>query len=147
MSNEHLPGYSKGEDTVADYTIPVPFNDEHAVEAVFDRHGKEIAAVLPESLLGNTGIGLPTDGYHDTLRDLCDEHGSLLVFDEVITGFRVGGLQCAQEKFGVTPDLTTFAKIIRGGFPVGAVSGRAEVMQRFTPWVMSSSWGRSTVSR
>lgn len=117
----------------ADYTIPVPFNDERAVEAVFDRHGDEIAAVLTEPLLGNTGIVLPANGYHDTLRNLCDEYGSLLILDEVITGFRVGGLHCAQGKFGIMPDLTTFAKIIGGGFPVGAIGGRTEVMQRFTP--------------
>ncbi|MDY6779246.1 MAG: aminotransferase class III-fold pyridoxal phosphate-dependent enzyme, partial [Halobacteria archaeon] len=67
------------------------------------------------------------------IRDLCDEHGSLMVLDEVITGFRVGGLGCAQSKFGVEPDITTFAKIIGGGFPVGAVGGRTEIMESLTP--------------
>ncbi|PSP60806.1 aspartate aminotransferase family protein, partial [Halobacteriales archaeon QH_8_64_26] len=71
--------------------------------------------------------------YHETLRDLCTDHGSLLVFDEVITGFRVGGLACAQGKFGVTPDLTTFGKLIGGGFPVGAIGGRTGIMEQFTP--------------
>ncbi|MFC6837337.1 glutamate-1-semialdehyde 2,1-aminomutase [Halomarina ordinaria] len=114
-------------------TLPVPFNDEAAVREVFERHGDDIAGVLVEPMLGNNGIVLPVDGYHDTLRDLCDEYGSLLIFDEVITGFRVGGLQCAQGKFGVTPDLTTFGKIVGGGFPVGAIGGRAEILEAFTP--------------
>ncbi|WP_254545528.1 glutamate-1-semialdehyde 2,1-aminomutase [Halomarina pelagica] len=114
-------------------TIPVPFNDEEAAREVFERHGEEIAAVLVEPILCNTGIVMPVDGYHATLRDLCDEYGSLLVFDEVITGFRVGGLGCAQGTFGVTPDLTTFGKIVGGGFPVGAIGGRAEVVEHFSP--------------
>ena len=117
----------------ADHTIPVPFNDSEAIRSVFEAHGEEIAAVLTEPILGNMGIVTPVDGYHETLRDLCDDYGSLLVFDEVITGFRVGGLQCAQGKFGVTPDLTTFGKIVGGGFPVGAIGGRAEIVEHFTP--------------
>ncbi|WP_313693207.1 glutamate-1-semialdehyde 2,1-aminomutase [Halorarum halobium] len=120
-------------ESFAEHTIAVPFNDEEAVRAVFAEHGEEIAAVLTEPVLGNTGIVHPVEGYHEALRDLCDEHGSLLVFDEVITGFRVGGLQCAQGKFGITPDLTTFGKIVGGGFPVGAIGGRAEIIEHFTP--------------
>ncbi|ESP89603.1 glutamate-1-semialdehyde 2,1-aminomutase [Candidatus Halobonum tyrrellensis] len=120
-------------ESFADHTIAVPFNDAEAVTEVFAEHGDDIAAVLTEPILGNTAIVRPVDGFHETLRDLCDEYGSLLVFDEVITGFRVGGLQCAQGKFGVTPDLTTFGKIIGGGFPVGAVGGRAEIVEQFTP--------------
>ena len=120
-------------ESFAEHTIPVPFNDEAAVERVFDEHGEEIAGVLVEPILGNTGIVQPVDGYHKTLRDLCDTYGSLLVFDEVITGFRVGGLQCAQGKLGVTPDVTTFGKIVGGGFPVGAVGGRSEIVESFTP--------------
>ena len=114
-------------------TIPVPFNDTETVREVFEAHGNDIAAVLTEPILANKGIVHPVDGYHETLRELCDEHGSLLVFDEVITGFRVGGLQCAQGKFGVEPDLTTFGKLIGGGFPVGAIGGPAELMEGFTP--------------
>jgi len=76
---------------------------------------------------------MPVEGYHATLRDLCDEHGALLVFDEVITGFRVGGLGCAQGTFGIEPDVTTFGKIVGGGFPVGAIGGRAEIIESFTP--------------
>jgi glutamate-1-semialdehyde 2,1-aminomutase len=117
----------------AEYTIPVPFNDETAIAEVFEEHGDDIAAVLTEPILGNFGIVEPKEGYHETLRDLCEDHGSLLVFDEVITGFRVGGLRCAQGEFGVTPDLTTFGKIVGGGFPVGAVGGKTEIMEHLTP--------------
>ncbi|RKD88645.1 glutamate-1-semialdehyde 2,1-aminomutase [Halopiger aswanensis] len=131
--DDRKPGSAGVPDAFAAETIPVPFNDEDVIRDVFERHGSEIAAVLTEPLLGNCGIVLPVEGYHETLRDLCDEHGSLLIFDEVITGFRVGGLQCAQGKYGIEPDLTTFAKIIGGGFPVGAIGGRAEIMQAFAP--------------
>ena len=117
----------------AEHTIAVPFNDEDAIERVFDAHGTEIAGVLVEPILGNYGIVQPVAGYHETLRELCDDHGALLIFDEVITGFRVGGLQCAQGKLGVTPDLTTFGKVIGGGFPVGAIGGAAEIVNQFTP--------------
>lgn len=117
----------------AEHTIPVPFNDTDAIEAVFESHGDDIAAVLTEPLLGNTASVLPVEGYHEHLREVCDEYGSLLIFDEVMTGFRVGGLQCAQGKFGVTPDITTFAKVIGGGFPAGAIGGPAEIVESFTP--------------
>ncbi|HET7324169.1 MAG TPA: glutamate-1-semialdehyde 2,1-aminomutase [Halococcus sp.] len=117
----------------AEHTIPVPFNDTDAIERVFEAHGDDIAAVLTEPLLGNTAGVMPREGYHERLREVCDEYGALLIFDEVMTGFRVGGLQCVQGKFGVTPDLTTFAKIIGGGFPAGAVGGPAEILESFTP--------------
>jgi glutamate-1-semialdehyde 2,1-aminomutase len=117
----------------ADETLAVPFNDKEAAHAVFEDYGDEIAGVLVEPILANVGIVTPVEGYHETLRDLCDEHDSLLVFDEVITGFRVGGLQCAQGKFGIEPDLTTFGKLIGGGFPVGAVGGPARLVEQFTP--------------
>ncbi|GAB3420624.1 glutamate-1-semialdehyde 2,1-aminomutase [Haloparvum alkalitolerans] len=117
----------------AEHTLPVPFNDPEAATEVFEEHGDDIAAVLVEPILANKGIVMPVDGYHETLRDLCDDHGALLIFDEVITGFRVGGLGCAQGKFGVTPDVTTFGKIVGGGFPVGAIGGRADVIEEFTP--------------
>jgi len=120
-------------DSFAEHTLTVPFNDEQAIDAVFDHHGHEIAAVLTEPVLGNNGIVYPVDGYLETVRRVTSEYGSLLVFDEVITGFRVGGLQCAQGKFGVTPDVTTFGKIVGGGFPVGAIGGRAEIIEEFTP--------------
>ena len=120
-------------ESFAEHTIVVPFNDKFAVQEVFEEHGEDIAAVLAEPILGNYGIVHPADGYLETLRDVTDEHGALLLFDEVITGFRVGGLQCAQGKFGVTPDLTTFGKVIGGGFPVGAIGGRTEIIEQFTP--------------
>jgi len=120
-------------DSFAEHTITVPFNDEEAIHGVFEEHGDSIAAVLTEPILGNYGIVHPVDGYLETLRDVTDDHGSLLVFDEVITGFRVGGFQCAQGKFGVTPDITTLAKVIGGGFPIGAIGGRAEIIEHFTP--------------
>jgi glutamate-1-semialdehyde 2,1-aminomutase len=120
-------------DDFANHTIRVPFNDTEVVQEVFEEHGEEIACVLVEPILANKGIVAPIENYHETLRDLCTDHGSLLVFDEVITGFRVGGLACAQGKFGVTPDLTTFGKLIGGGFPVGAIGGRTEIMEGFAP--------------
>ncbi len=117
----------------AAHTIPVPFNDEETVSDVFEEHGDDIAAVLTEPILGNAGIVEPVSGFHERLRDLCDDYGSLLIFDEVITGFRVGGLACAQGKLGIDPDVTTFGKIVGGGFPVGAIGGRAEILESFTP--------------
>ncbi|MES3162280.1 MAG: glutamate-1-semialdehyde 2,1-aminomutase [Halorubrum sp.] len=119
--------------TFAEHTLTVPFNDEEAVHEIFEEHGEDIAAVLTEPILGNTGIVHPVEGYLETLRDVTEEHGALLVFDEVITGFRVGGLQCAQGKFDVTPDVTTFGKIVGGGFPVGAIGGKSEIIEQFTP--------------
>ena len=120
-------------DSFAEHTIAVPFNDEFAVHEAFEEYGDDIAAVLTEPILGNYGIVHPVDDYLETLREITDDHDALLIFDEVITGFRVGGLQCAQGKFGVTPDITTLAKIIGGGFPVGAIGGRAEIIEQFTP--------------
>jgi len=120
-------------DAFAEHTITVPFNDPEYARGVFENHGDEIAAVLTEPMLGNTGIVHPVEGYHETLRELCDTYGSLLIFDEVITGFRIGGLQCAQGVLGVEPDLTTFGKVIGGGFPVGAIGGRTELIEQFTP--------------
>ncbi len=117
----------------AAHTIPVPFNDEETIERVFEEQGKEIAAVLTEPILGNRGIVMPQPDYHETLRELTREHGSLLIFDEVMTGFRVGGLGCAQSHFGIEPDLTTLAKVIGGGFPIGAIGGRAEILESLTP--------------
>ena len=131
---EHTPPSSPGiPQAFADETIAVPFNDEAAIDAVFAEHGDDVAAVLTEPILGNYGIVAPEDGYHEHLREVTDDHGALLIFDEVITGFRVGGLQCAQGELGVTPDLTTFGKIVGGGFPVGAIGGRAEIVEQFTP--------------
>ncbi len=119
--------------TFAEQTVPVPFNDPGAAEAAFETHGEDIAAVLVEPIQANMGIVHPIEGYHNALRELCDGYDSLLIFDEVITGFRVGGLGCAQSEFDIDPDLTTFGKIIGGGFPVGAIGGKTEYVEQFTP--------------
>ncbi len=117
---------------VAQLTLTVPFNDSAAVEDVFARRGGEIAAVIVEPYVGNAGFIPPDEGFHATLRTLCDRHSALLIFDEVMTGFRVapGG---AQERLRVRPDLTTLGKIIGGGMPVGAYGGRADLMRLIAP--------------
>lgn len=119
------------EATVRD-TLLAPYNDLTAVTELFALHGKDIAAVIVEPVAGNMGLVLPVEGFLQGLRGLCTEHGALLIFDEVITGFRVnyGG---AQKRFGITPDLTTLGKIIGGGLPVGAYGGRADLMRRIAP--------------
>ncbi|MFQ3318046.1 MAG: glutamate-1-semialdehyde 2,1-aminomutase [Natronomonas sp.] len=126
-SSAGIPG------SFAEHTIPIPFNDPDAARRAFEEHGDDIAAVLVEPVQANMGIAHPLEGYHETLEELCDDYGSLLIFDEVITGFRVGGLQCAQGKLGVDPDITTFGKIIGGGFPVGAIGGKTEYIEQFSP--------------
>ena len=131
---EHrTPSTSGIPQSFAEHTIPVPFNDERAVQRVFEEYGDDIAAVLVEPILANKGIVYPEDGYHQRLRDITEQHGSLLIFDEVITGFRVGGLACAQGKFDIDPDLTTFGKVIGGGYPIGAIGGKTDIMEHLTP--------------
>ena len=113
-------------------TLVVPFNDEAALRALFDAEGGAIAAVLVEPIAGNMGLVRPRDGFLDLLRELTRKHGALLVFDEVMVGFRVhpGG---AQALFGIAPDLTILGKVIGGGLPVGAYGGRADVMRMVAP--------------
>jgi glutamate-1-semialdehyde 2,1-aminomutase len=113
-------------------TIVCPYNDVDAVAAAVERHGEGLAAILVEPVAGNAGVVPPAPGFLAGLRALCDACGALLVFDEVITGFRVarGG---AQERFGVLPDLTILGKIIGGGLPLAAFGGRADVMERLAP--------------
>ena len=117
---------------LADLTITLPFNDEAAVRAVFDREGDQIAAVILEPIPANAGLYFAREGFLETLRELCTQHDALLIFDEVMTGFRVarGG---AQEVYGITPDLTALGKVIGGGLPVGAFGGRAEIMNQLSP--------------
>ncbi len=117
---------------LAAQTLTVEYNDLDAVEAVFAAHGDRLAAVIVEPVAGNMGCILPRDGFLEGLRALCTRHGALLVFDEVMTGFRVarGGVQ---ERWGVTPDLTTLGKVIGGGLPVGAYGGRRDIMSRVAP--------------
>ncbi len=105
----------------------MPWNDPEAIEAFMAERGEEVAAVLTEPVMGNTGVIPPKPGYLELLRDLCTKHGSVLIFDEVITGFRVG-LGGAQARYGVMPDLTTMAKALGGGFPVSAVGGQRRLM-------------------
>jgi glutamate-1-semialdehyde 2,1-aminomutase len=113
-------------------TITVPYNDLEAVEAAFREHGEEIAAVILEPVVGNAGLLLPGEDFLPGLRRVTEQHGALLVFDEVMTGFRVapGG---AQERYGVRPDLTTLGKVIGAGLPVGAYGGRADLMRQIAP--------------
>jgi glutamate-1-semialdehyde 2,1-aminomutase len=123
------PGVTEG--TARD-TIVLPFNDAAAVERVFADSSGEIACVIVEPYPGNMGLVLPRPGYLQRLRDLCTQSGSLLIFDEVITGFRVGR-GGAQGREGIVPDLTTLGKIVGGGLPVGAFGGRADVMAYLSP--------------
>ncbi|MEN6627969.1 MAG: aspartate aminotransferase family protein [Candidatus Sumerlaeia bacterium] len=109
--------------------IVIPWNDPALVEQVFAEHGGEIAAIITEPLMANNGAVAPKEGFLAGLRAVCDKHGSLLIFDEVITGFRLA-LSSGQGYYGVTPDLATFAKAIAGGMPVGAFAGKAEYMDR-----------------
>ncbi|HEY3062919.1 MAG TPA: glutamate-1-semialdehyde 2,1-aminomutase [Chloroflexota bacterium] len=113
-------------------TLSVPYNDLHAVRAAFDAHVEQIAAVIVEPVAGNMGVVPPEDGFLQHLRALTREHGALLIFDEVITGFRValGGAQAVSR---VTPDLTCLGKIVGGGLPVGAYGGRREIMELIAP--------------
>ncbi|MFT4688515.1 MAG: glutamate-1-semialdehyde 2,1-aminomutase [Verrucomicrobiia bacterium] len=114
------------------HTILVPFNDVAAVEAVFAANPGQIAGIILEPVIGNAGLILPHDGFLERLRKLTEQNGSLLIFDEVMTGFRVarGG---AQERFSIKPDITCLGKIIGGGLPVGAFGGRADVMACLAP--------------
>jgi glutamate-1-semialdehyde 2,1-aminomutase len=111
----------------ADEVIVVPWNDADALEAALVRHSGEIAAIITEPLMCNTNCIAPNAGYLERMRELCDEHGIVLIFDEVITGFRVA-LGGAQEMTGVTPDLSTYAKAMAGGFPVAMFCGKQEIM-------------------
>src|SRR5947199_10058546 len=113
-------------------TIVCPYNDVEAVAAAVMQYGEGLAAIIVEPVAGNMGVVPPADGFLEALRQLCDASGALLVFDEVITGFRVarGG---AQERFGVLPDLTILGKIVGGGLPLAAFGGRADVMRRLAP--------------
>ncbi len=113
-------------------TILADYNDLPAVAKAFAEHGRQIAAVLVEPVAGNMGVVPPADGFLPGLRDLCDRHGAMLIFDEVMTGFRVarGG---AQELYGVRADISTLGKVIGGGMPVGAVGASAEIMDNLAP--------------
>jgi glutamate-1-semialdehyde 2,1-aminomutase len=119
-------------EALAALTSTAPFNDAKTLYALFREHGREIAAVILEPVPANAGLYLPEPGFLETVQSLCREYDSLLIFDEVMTGFRVapGG---AQQIFGISPDLTTLGKVIGGGLPVGAFGGRADLMDHLAP--------------
>ena len=123
------PGVPAG---LAEHTVTLPFNDSSAVSAAFAELGDQIACVIVEPIAGNMNMVPPEPGFHETLRAQCDEAGALLIFDEVMTGFRVakGG---AQALFGIKPDLTTLGKVVGGGMPAAAFGGRADVMSSIAP--------------
>ncbi len=116
----------------ARHTLVLPFNDPDALQAAFAAHGRELAAVILELVPANAGLYLPRPGFLERLRQLCTEHGTLFIADEVMTGFRLGPAG-AQGLFGISPDLTTFGKIIGGGLPVGALGGRGDIMDHLAP--------------
>jgi len=117
---------------VADLTLTLPYNDAEAVRQCLQVQGSEVAAIIVEPVAGNMNCVPPAGGYLEALRRLCDEHGCLLIFDEVMTGFRVA-LGGAQALYGVTPDLSTFGKVIGAGMPVGAFGGKREFMELVAP--------------
>lgn len=123
------PGVPEG---VAKNTITVPYNDLESLRTAFKEYGDDLAGVIVEPVAGNMGVVPPQPGYLEELRKLTEENGTLLIFDEVMTGFRVG-YNCAQGHFGVTPDLTCLGKVIGGGLPVGAYGGKREIMEHIAP--------------
>ncbi|MGR3809097.1 glutamate-1-semialdehyde 2,1-aminomutase [Jiulongibacter sp. NS-SX5] len=129
MGEPDSPGVTKG---TAKDTLLAPYNDLDAVKKLVEANKGEIAAIILEPVVGNMGCVLPQFGYLEGLRKICDDEKIVLIFDEVMTGFRLaaGG---AQERFGVTPDMTTLGKIIGGGMPVGAYGGKAEIMEFVSP--------------
>ncbi|HUF19261.1 MAG TPA: glutamate-1-semialdehyde 2,1-aminomutase [Burkholderiales bacterium] len=118
-------------ETTAD-TLVLDFNDHENLKAAFTRHGDDVAAVIVEPVVGNMNLVKPRKEFLSLMRELCTRHGAVLIFDEVMTGFRVGP-QGAQGLFSITPDLTTLGKVIGGGMPVGAFGGRREIMQKIAP--------------
>ncbi|WEG14041.1 glutamate-1-semialdehyde 2,1-aminomutase [Pullulanibacillus sp. KACC 23026] len=123
------PGVPKG---IAQNTITVPYNDLDGVKFAFEKFGEEIAAIIVEPVAGNMGVVPPLPGFLEGLRQITEEYGSLLIFDEVMSGFRVD-YYSAQGRFGITPDLTCLGKVIGGGLPVGAYGGRRDIMERVAP--------------
>lgn len=123
------PGVPEG---TAKNTITVPYNDLEAIKIALENYGDDIAGIIVEPVAGNMGVVPPKDGFLQGLREITNDYGALLIFDEVMTGFRVG-YNCAQGYFGVTPDLTCLGKVIGGGLPVGAFGGRKEIMDKVAP--------------
>jgi glutamate-1-semialdehyde 2,1-aminomutase len=127
-----IPGSPGVPEAVANLTLSLPFNDLEPVREAFKRYPGEVAAIIVEPVAGNMGVVPPEEGFLPGLSELAKENGSLLIFDEVITGFRLG-LGGAQARYGIDPDLTCLGKIIGGGLPVGAFGGKQEIMCRLAP--------------
>jgi glutamate-1-semialdehyde 2,1-aminomutase len=119
-------------DVLAQHTVTLPFNDLDALKEAFDQLDDEIACVITEPVTGNMNCILPEPGYLEGMRQLCSEHGAILIFDEVMTGFRFG-THCAQGHLGIDPDLTCLGKVIGGGMPVGAFGGKKDIMAHISP--------------
>lgn len=117
---------------LAELTLTLRHNDAEQVKEVFAQIGDEIACIIVEPVAGNMNCIPPEEGFLETLREVCDQHGTVLIFDEVMCGFRVE-LEGAQGRYGITPDLTTFGKVIGGGMPVGAFGGKREIMEKIAP--------------
>ncbi|BDG31174.1 glutamate-1-semialdehyde 2,1-aminomutase [Parageobacillus thermoglucosidasius] len=127
-----LPDSPGVPEALAHHTITVPYNDLESVKYAFEQFGEDIAAVIVEPVAGNMGVVPPVPGFLQGLRDITKQYGALLIFDEVMTGFRVD-YHCAQGYFGIEPDLTCLGKVIGGGLPVGAYGGKAEIMEKVAP--------------
>ncbi|GGA35752.1 glutamate-1-semialdehyde 2,1-aminomutase [Psychrobacillus lasiicapitis] len=127
-----LPDSPGVPESIAKNTIAVPYNDIESARHVFENFGDDLAAVILEPVAGNMGVVPPVEGFLEELRELTEQNGTLLIFDEVMTGFRVG-YNCAQGYFGITPDLTCLGKVIGGGLPVGAFGGKREIMELIAP--------------
>ncbi|WP_257346354.1 glutamate-1-semialdehyde 2,1-aminomutase [Pseudalkalibacillus decolorationis] len=127
-----LPDSPGVPESVAQNTITVPYNDRESVQYAFEQYGDDIAGLIVEPVAGNMGVVPPQPGFLEFLREITEDHGTILIFDEVMTGFRVG-YNCAQGYFGVTPDLTCLGKVIGGGLPVGAYGGKKEIMKQVAP--------------
>ncbi|WP_449537150.1 glutamate-1-semialdehyde 2,1-aminomutase [Ferdinandcohnia sp. Marseille-Q9671] len=127
-----LPDSPGVPESIAQNTITVPYNDLEAVTYAFEQFGDDIAGLIVEPVAGNMGVVPPQPGFLEGLREITKQYGALLIFDEVMTGFRVD-YNCAQGYYGVTPDITCLGKVIGGGLPVGAYGGRAEIMEQIAP--------------
>ena len=127
-----LPDSPGVPESIAKNTITVAYNDLESVKVAFDEFGDDLAAVIVEPVAGNMGVVPPEPGFLEGLRELTEKNGTLLIFDEVMTGFRVG-YNCAQGHYGITPDITCLGKVIGGGLPVGAYGGKREIMENIAP--------------
>src|SRR6185369_11900964 len=126
------PSSSGVPDDLAQHTMVLAYNDPQQLVDAFAKHGARIAAVIVEPVVGNMNLIAPTAEFLKAMREQCTQHGAVLIFDEVMTGFRVG-LKSAQGLFGITPDLSTFGKVVGGGMPLGAFGGKRAIMEQIAP--------------